>query len=42
MESEKMGRMGPYTEATEAVGMGTLAIAMAIRKAEYIKKNWQF
>jgi len=34
-----MGRMGSYAEATEAVGMGTSAIAMAISKEECIKKN---
>jgi hypothetical protein len=34
-----MGRMGPNSETTETVGMGTLAIAMAIRKDECIKKN---
>jgi hypothetical protein len=34
-----MGRMEPNAEATETVGMGTSAIAMAIRKKEYIKKN---
>jgi hypothetical protein len=31
-ESEEMGRMGTYAEATEAVGMGISDIAMAIGK----------
>jgi hypothetical protein len=42
MESEGMGRRGPYGEATETVGMGTSAIAMTIGKEECIKKNLQF
>jgi len=31
--------MGPYGEATETLGVGTSAIAMAISKEEWIKKN---
>jgi hypothetical protein len=31
--------MGSYSKATETVGMGTSAIALAIIKEEYIKKN---
>jgi len=34
MQSEKIRRMGPYAEATETLGMGTSAVAMAIRKEE--------
>jgi len=39
MESEKISRMGSYTEATEAVGMGISAIAMVMGKEECIRKN---
>jgi len=35
----EMGKMGPNIEATEILRMGTSAIAMAIRKQKYIKKN---
>lgn len=38
-ESEEMGRMGPYAEATETLGIGTSAVALAIRKDECLKKN---
>jgi hypothetical protein len=31
--------MGTYAEATEPVGMGISAIAMTLRKEEFIKKN---
>jgi hypothetical protein len=34
-----MGRMEPNGKAIETVGIGTSAIAMAIRKEECIKKN---
>jgi len=34
-----MGRIGPYAEATGAVGMDTSATAMAIREEECIEKN---
>jgi hypothetical protein len=37
-----MGSMGLYANATEAVGMGTSAIYMAIRKDECIKKIYSF